>query len=139
MLDTGSEQTTISRQVAQSGGVAPITYTLSAGSARSACAACSWRRLDTFEVGTLKVERRAGADQEPAARGIPQREMESFSPLALGLSMTIDYATRKLTIGESLPEEPPTSSCRCGMHRLAMVRGLINDRPPTSSSTPAAR
>ena len=44
--------------------------------------------------------------KDPALRGIPKRETESFSPLALGLSMTIDYETRKLTIGETLPEEP---------------------------------
>ena len=68
--------------------------------------------------------------KNPALRGIPRREMESFSPMALGLSMTIDYATRKLTIGESLPEEPADIRLPMRMHRLAMVRGLINAERP---------
>ena len=140
VLDTGSEQTTISRQVAQSGGVAPITYTLSAGVGEVGLRGLQLARLDTFEVGTLKVHDVPVLIKNPALRGIPKREMESFSPMALGLSMTIDYATRKLTIGESLPEEPADIRLPMRMHRLAMVRGLINaDARPTSSSTPAAR
>ena len=129
VLDTGSEQTTISRQVAQSGGVAPITYTLSAGVGEVGLRGLQLARLNTFEVGTLKVNDVPVLIKNPALRGIPRREMESFSPMALGLSMTIDYATRKLTIGESLPEEPADIRLPMRMHRLAMVRGLINDRP----------
>jgi hypothetical protein len=68
--------------------------------------------------------------KNPALKGIPKREMESFSPMALGLSMTIDYGARLLTIGEELPEEPADITLPLRMHRLAMVRGLINaDRP----------
>src|SRR5438105_15901916 len=33
-------------------------------------------------------------------------ESESFSPLALGFSMTIDYKKHELTIGRHLPPEP---------------------------------
>jgi hypothetical protein len=66
----------------------------------------------------------------PALRGIPKRETESFSPLALGLSMTIDYATRKLTMGHKLPEEGSGFSLPMRHHRLAMVRGLINETHP---------
>jgi hypothetical protein len=51
--------------------------------------------------------------------------------MAMGLSMTIDYSTRKLTIGRKLPEEG--SDVRMGLrhHRLSMVRGLINEKRPT--------
>ena len=130
VLDTGSEQTTISRQVAQSGGVAPITYTLSAGVGEVGLRGLQLARLDTFEVGTVKVHDVPVLIKNPALRGIPKREMESFSPMSLGLSMTIDYATRKLTIGESLPEEPADIRLPMRMHRLAMVRGLINAERP---------
>ena len=37
--------------------------------------------------------------KNPPLRDIPVRESESFSPLALGFSMTIDYKTHELTIG----------------------------------------
>ncbi len=82
--------------------------------------------MDSFEVGTLKLKNVPVLIKAPALRGIPKRETESFSPLALGLSMTIDYASKKLTIGEKLPEEPHDISLGLRHHRLALVRGLIN-------------
>ena len=72
VLDTGSEQTTISRQVAQSGGVAPITYTLSAGVGEVGLRGLQLARLNTFEVGTLKVNDVPVLIKNPALRGIPQ-------------------------------------------------------------------
>lgn len=130
VLDTGSEQTTISRQVGQSAGVTPITYTLSAGVGEVGLRGLQLARLDTFEVGTLKVRDVPVLIKNPALKGIPKREMESFSPMAFGLSMTIDYATKMLTIGESLPEETADIRLPLRMHRLAMVRGLINAERP---------
>jgi predicted aspartyl protease len=130
VLDTGSEQTTVSRQIAQSAGVVPITYTLSAGVGEVGLRGLQLARLNTFEVGTLKVHDVPVLIKNPALRGIPRREMESFSPMALGLSMTIDYSTRKLTIGEALTEEPADIELPMRMHRLAMVRGLINAERP---------
>jgi predicted aspartyl protease len=130
VLDTGSEQTTISRQIGQSAGVVPITYTLSAGVGEVGLRGLQLARLDSFEVGTLKVKDVPVIIKNPALRGIPKREMESFSPMALGLSMTIDYATRKLTIGEELPDEASEIQLPLRMHRLAMVRGLINAERP---------
>lgn len=130
VLDTGSEQTTISRQIGQAAGVVPITYTLSAGVGEVGLRGLQLARLDSFEVGTLKVKDVPVLIKNPALRGIPKREMESFSPMALGLSMTIDYATRKLTIGEELPEEASEIQLPLRMHRLAMVRGLINSERP---------
>jgi tetratricopeptide (TPR) repeat protein len=131
VLDTGSEQTTISRQTSSSAGVRPITYTLSAGVGEVGLRGLQLGRMDSFEIGTLKLTNVPVLIKAPALRGIPKRETESFSPLALGLSMTIDYALKKLTIGESLPEE--TADFRLGLrhHRLAMVRGLINGNRPT--------
>lgn len=130
VLDTGSEQTTVSRQVAQASGVVPITYTLSAGVGEVGLRGLQLARADTFEVGTLKVKDVPVLIKNPALKGIPKREMESFSPMAFGLSMTIDYSTRKLTIGEQLPEEKAAITLPLRMHRLAMVRGLINAERP---------
>ena len=130
VLDTGSEQTTISRQVGQAAGVVPITYTLSAGVGEVGLRGLQLARLDSFEVGTLKVRDVPVLIKNPALRGIPKREMESFSPLALGLSMTIDYATKLLTIGEHLAAEAADITLPMRMHRLVMVRGMINAERP---------
>ena len=132
VLDTGSEQTTISRQVGQAAGVLPITYTLSAGVGEVGLRGLQLARLDSFEVGTLKVHDVPVLIKNPALKGIPKREMESFSPMALGLSMTIDYGARLLTIGEQLPEEPAdirlplrmaarTRSCRPWSKRMRLA------------------
>lgn len=131
VLDTGSELTTISRQTASSGAVRPITYTLSAGVGEVGLRGLQLGRLDTFEVGTMKLSNVPTLIKAPALRGIPKRETESFSPLGLGLSMTIDYATRKLTMGRTLPQEPAQFTLPMRHHRLSMVRGLINQTRPT--------
>jgi len=131
VLDTGSEQTTISRQTASSAAVRPVTFTLSAGVGEVGLRGLQLGRLDSFEVGTLKLENVPVLIKAPALRGIPKRETESFSPLALGLSMTIDYATRKLTVAKRLPEESAEFKLGLRHHRLSMVRGLINDKRPT--------
>jgi hypothetical protein len=45
--------------------------------------------------------------------------------------MIIDYGTRKLTIGRSLPQEPAEIHMGLRHHRLTMVRGVINNNRPT--------
>ncbi|MGE3191652.1 MAG: aspartyl protease family protein [Vicinamibacterales bacterium] len=130
VLDTGSEQTTISRQVAAARGVRPITYTLSAGVGEVGLRGLQLGRLDTFEIGDLKIRNVPVLIKAPALRNIPKRETESFAPAALGLSMTIDYASRLLTIGESLPDEPADFRLPMRHHRLSMVRGLVNETHP---------
>ena len=116
--------------MAQSGGVAPITIDPQRRGRRGRLRGLQLARLDSFEVGTLKVHDVPVLIKNPALRGIPKREMESFSPMSLGLSMTIDYSTRKLTIGETLPEEDADIRLPMRMHRLAMVRGMINAERP---------
>jgi Flp pilus assembly protein TadD/predicted aspartyl protease len=131
VLDTGSEQTTISRQAASSAGVRPVTYTLSAGVGEVGLRGLQLGRLDSMEIGTLRLTNVPVMIKAPALRGLPKRETESFSPLSLGMSMIIDYGTRKLTMGRTLPDE--TSQIRLPMrhHRLSLVKGLINEAHPT--------
>ena len=131
VLDTGSELTTISRQTASSGAVRPITYTLSAGVGEVGLRGLQLGRLDTLEIGTMKLSNVPALIKAPALRGIPKRETESFSPLGLGLSMTVDYASRKLTLGRHLPAERAQFTLPMRHHRLSMVRGLINQTRPT--------
>jgi Flp pilus assembly protein TadD/predicted aspartyl protease len=131
VLDTGSELTTISRQTAASAAVRPITYTLSAGVGEVGLRGLQLGRLDTFEIGTLKLSNVPTLIKAPALRGIPKRETESFSPLALGLSMTIDYAQHKLSLGRTLPQEPADFRLPMRHHRLSLVRGMLNKTRPT--------
>ncbi len=131
VLDTGSEQTTISRRTASSANVRPITYTLSAGVGEVGLRGLQLGRIDELEFGTLKVQNVPTLIKAPPLRGVPKKETESFSPMALGLSMIIDYGTRKLTIGRTLPEEASDFRMDMRHHRLSMVRGVINDNHPT--------
>jgi Tfp pilus assembly protein PilF/predicted aspartyl protease len=131
VLDTGSEQTTISRQTASSAGVRPVTYTLSAGVGEVGLRGLQLGRLDSLEIGTLKLSNVPVMIKAPALRGLPKRETESFSPLALGMSMIIDYGTRKLTMGRQLPDEAAQIRLPMRHHRLSMVRGMINESHPT--------
>ena len=131
VLDTGSEQTTISRQTASSANVRPITYTLSAGVGEVGLRGLQLGRIDELEFGTLKVQNVPTLIKAPPLRGVPKKETESFSPMALGLSMIIDYGTRKLTIGRTLPEEASQFRMSMRHHRLSMVRGVINGNHPT--------
>ena len=131
MLDTGSEETVLSRETAQRERVRPITYTLSAGVGEVGLRGLQLARLRSLEFGTLQVRNLPVLIKNPALRGIPKREGESFSPLSLGMSMTIDYQKRLLTIGRSLPPtDAATTGCRCACHRLAMVRGVLNSNHP---------
>ena len=130
-LDTGSEETVISRETAERRGVKPITYTLSAGVGEVGLRGLQLARIDSLDIGTLQVRNLPVLIKNPALRGIPKREGESFSPLSLGMSMVIDYKQRLLTIGRTLPDGDPTDArLPMRVHRLAMVRGLVNTTHP---------
>jgi Flp pilus assembly protein TadD len=130
ILDTGSEETVISRQTAERGGVRPITYTLSAGVGEVGLRGLQLARLDSLDIGTLQVRNLPVLIKNPALRGIPKREGESFSPLSLGMSMKIDYQNRLLTIGRTLPAGDADFHLPMRVHRLAMVRGVLNATHP---------
>jgi len=126
IVDTGSENTVLSRQTAERLGIAPITYTLSAGVGDVGLRGLQLARIDTFEIGTLKLRNVPCIIKNPALHDIPVRETESFSPLALGFSMTIDYQRYQLTIGRHLPDEPADFELPLRLYRLATVRGVVD-------------
>jgi len=126
VLDTGSENTVISRQTASRFNVTPITYTLSAGVGERGLRGLQLARIDAFDVGTLKVRNVPVLIKNPPLRDIPVQESESFSPLALGFSMRIDYKRHELTIGRHLPEETADFSLPLRVYRLATVRGVVD-------------
>jgi len=131
VLDTGSEETVISRETAQRARVRPVAYTLSAGVGEVGLRGLQLGQIKSLDLGTLQVRNLPVLIKNPALRGIPKREGESFSPLSLGMSMMIDYQKRLLTIGKTLPTGAADFRLPLRVHRLAMVRGLLNSEHPT--------
>src|SRR5262245_57713900 len=85
VLDTGSEETVLSRETAQRERVRPITYTLSAGVGEVGLRGLQLARVKSLDFGTLQVRNLPVLIKNPALRGVPKREGESFSPLSIGL------------------------------------------------------
>ena len=126
VIDTGSENTVITRATAQRLGITPVTYTLSAGVGRIGLRGLQLARIDSLELGSLKVRNVPCLIKNPPLRDIPTKETEGLSPLALGYSMVIDYRSHKLTFGKHLPEEPKDFELPLRLHRLATVRGTVD-------------
>jgi tetratricopeptide (TPR) repeat protein len=126
VVDTGSENTVITRTTAQHLGIQPVTYTLSAGVGRIGLRGLQLARIDSLELGSLKVRNVPCLIKNPPLRDIPVKETESLSPLALGYSMVIDYKTHKLTFGKHLPEEPRDFELPLRLYRLATVKGTVD-------------
>ena len=132
LLDTGAERTVISLEVARRRGVPPITSMQTAGVGGVGLRGLEVGRIDTLEIGGLKVHNVPCLIKNPPLGGLPAREPESFSPLALGLSMRIDYERRQLTIGRSLEPADYTNELPLRMYRLAFVRGTVNGSLPAT-------
>ena len=126
VIDTGSENTVITRQTAQRLGITPVTYTLSAGVGRIGLRGLQLARMDSLEIGSLKLRNVPCLIKNPPLRDIPVKETEALSPLALGYSMVIDYKSHKLTFGKHLPEEPSDFELPLRLHRLATVSGTVD-------------
>ncbi len=111
-------------------GIRPIVNILSAGVGDLGVRELELTRLDELEIGgSLKVQNVPSIIKNPPLHGLPTREMESFSPLALGLSLVIDYDRNQLLIGDKLPDETADVDLPLRMHRLAMVPGQVQGGP----------
>lgn len=132
VLDTGAEQTVVSRITARRLGITPIVYTLSAGVGEIGLRGLQVGRLSRLEIGSLNMQNVPVLIKNPSLAGMPRREAESFSPLSLGLSMTIDYQKKQLTFGRKLPEERVDFELPLRVHRLATVRGVVDKSHPTN-------
>lgn len=131
VLDTGAEETVISEETARRLGVRPITYTLSAGVGEVGLRGLQLGRLDTLELGTLTVRNVPVLIKTPGLGArIPRKETDSFSPLALGLSASIDYRNNLITMSREVPQEAADYVLPMRLHRLALVRGLLNKSHP---------
>jgi len=125
VVDTGAENTVITEITARRLGVAPITYTLSAGVGETGLRGLQLARVDSLELGTLKLRNVPVIIKSPPLRDLQTNETESLSPLSLGYSMIIDYGTKKLIFGKHLPVEQGDLELPLRVYRLATVRGLV--------------
>ena len=132
VVDTGAESTILSGSLARRVGVTPVTFTLSAGVGDVGIRGLQLARIDSLELGTIRIRNVPCLIKDPPLRNLPIEEAEALSPLALGFSMTIDFTTRKLTLARRLPEETADFALPLRMHRLPMVRGLIDGAHPAS-------
>jgi tetratricopeptide (TPR) repeat protein len=132
VVDTGAENTVLSRPTAQRLGISPITYTLSAGVGDVGLRGLQLARINTLELGPLKLRNVPCLIKDPPLREIPNREVESLSPLALGFSMVIDYKAKKITFGKHLQAESGDFELPLRLHRLATVRGTVDGVHPAN-------
>jgi tetratricopeptide (TPR) repeat protein len=132
IIDTGAEHTVLSRNMAQRLGVRPLTTTLGGGVGEVGFRSLQLARIDSLTIGSMKMRNVPCIIKDPTLRNLPTKEGESLSPLSLGFSMIIDYKTRKLTMGRSLPSEPSDFELPLRLHRLAVVRGTVDRNHPTN-------
>src|SRR5262245_5092998 len=126
VIDTGSENTVITRGTAQRLGITPVTYTLSAGVGRIGLRGLQLARIDSLELGSLKMRNVPCLIKNPPLSDIAVQATEGVSPHGLGYSMVIDYRTHKLTFGKHIPDEPKDFELPLRLHRLATVRGTVD-------------
>ncbi len=131
VVDTGAEMTVLGRRSAERGGVLPLGYTISAGVGEVGLRGLQVGRLDELTIGTYRVKNVPVLIKNPPLGNLPTREGDSISPLALGLSMKVDYRRRELTFGRHL-ELTGDIELPLYFYRLAMVRGTINDSRPAT-------
>ena len=129
VLDTGAEQTVLTRDVARHRGVSPIIYMESAGVGDVGLRGLQEGRIDTLQLGELTIRNVPCLIKNPPLGDLPAREPASLSPLALGLSMQIDYAGRQLVLAPALPAAAYQTELPLRLYRLATVRGEVNGRP----------
>jgi hypothetical protein len=125
VLDTGAELTAVTRRTAQRLGVDPIVTTVTAGVGQVGVRALQLGRLDSLQIGTLRVDNVPTLIKNPSLEGLPSAESDGFSPLAWGLSVQVDYARRVLTIARQLPDASADTVLPLRVHRLATVRGSV--------------
>ena len=132
VIDTGAERTVLSQRVARQVGVEPVTNTISAGVGEVGLRGLQAGRIESLQIGSLEITNLPALIKSPPLGGLPTAEADGFSPLAIGLSMTVDYGRNQLIVGQDLPDEPSDIVLPLRQHRLTVVRGVINGEHPRS-------
>jgi predicted aspartyl protease len=132
LLDTGAEQTVLSRNAARRAGVGAVSYLRAAGVGDAGMRGLQIGRIDQLQIGGLSIRNVPCLIKNPPLEGFGESEQNAFSPLALGLSMRLDYRRRELVLARTLPPAPHAHRLPLRMHRLALVGGTLNGRLPSA-------
>ena len=133
VVDTGAEQMVLSQETATEVGVRSITSTISAGVGEVGIRGLDLGRVDSLEIGSLHIRNLPSLIKNPPLTGLPNRRvLDSISPIAFGLSTVIDYENHKLLLAHHLPDSPADIELPLRIHRLAVVRGVVNEEHPRS-------
>ncbi len=130
VVDTGAEHSSLTPDVARASRVDALTVipTAGIGERETGFRDLQMGRIDRLEIGPLRVKHVACFIKAPALTNLPITETQGFAPLALGLSVTIDYATQTLTMARQIPVESGGLRLPLRMQRLAMVNGSVNSK-----------
>jgi predicted aspartyl protease/Flp pilus assembly protein TadD len=128
-VDTGAEHTALSERTARRFNIPYFTETLSAGVGEVGVRGLKLARLRSFELGSLTVYNLPILIKSPSIAGLSVDQTDGFSPIAIGLSMSIDYRNRKLILGEPVAPQPGARELPLRLHRLATVQGEVNGSP----------
>ena len=115
VVDTGAESTVITEPTARRLGVAPITYTLSAGVGETGLRGLQLARVDSLELGTLKLRNVPCIIKSPPLRDLPiARNREPVADLARLLD------DHRLQVAQAHLRQAPAD--RAGRSRAAAAR-----------------
>ena len=132
VVDTGADRVALTPNMARRAGVGMVSKleTAGVGEMSRGFRPVETARLDQLEVGTLRVRNVPCLIKNPSLPLLPVPEGEVFSPLALGLSMRMDYENQTLTMARHLPAQSYEITLPMRMSRLPVVRGVINGSSP---------
>jgi predicted aspartyl protease/Flp pilus assembly protein TadD len=132
VLDTGAERTAITPELATQAGVRVMGSTLSAGVGSSAWRRIGLARVDTLDLGGIRVRNVPVSVRAPAPGGAPRWQSQTFSPLSLGLSVVVDYLKHRVLLGPVIPADGADLVMPMRVHRLPLVRGTLNGGRPAA-------
>ena len=132
VLDTGADRTAVTGTSADRAGVRGIIETMITGVGAPGIRRLSVGRADTITIGDLTIHDVPVSIRRQNIPGTESWQNETFSPMALGLSVVVDYKRHEVTLGREIPVEPADFRLPLRVYRLPLVRGLVNDKYPAS-------
>jgi tetratricopeptide (TPR) repeat protein len=130
VLDTGAERTAVTRDTGNRANVRALVETMITGVGAPSLRRLSVARADSVQIGSLTVRNVPVSIRRENMPGTENWQNDVFSPVPLGLSVVVDYERREVTFGRSIPDTPSDFHLPMRVHRLPMVRGLLNDTHP---------
>ena len=130
VLDTGAQQTAVTRDTADRAGIDAIVDTLITGVGAPGLRKLSVGRVSALTIGDLTIHDIPVSIRRDNMPGSEPWQNETFSPAAFGLSVLVDYQRHEVTLARTLPVEAADIHLPLRVYRLPLVRGLVNERFP---------